>query len=131
MQFAAAKNAVNSVKFLTFQARLLDSKKRTALMLAAKNGCTECVQLLAPLESKLLSGDTSALELAAEGGHIDCVRVLLGYEPERARLAMFRARAKRFLEVANFVKEWISQAAAQVPEATVTAAAATEVSVSG
>lgn len=63
------------------KARTNDKNGFTGLMIAARNGYTEIVELLANHEAKMLDNrDRTALMYAAEYGHIDAVRILLDYE---------------------------------------------------
>jgi ankyrin repeat protein len=63
----------------------VDSQGRTALLLAAKGGHTECVKFCLKYAASLSHPDTSlmtALHYAASGGHIDCVKLLLQNNPD-------------------------------------------------
>ena len=49
---------------------MLTSNQYSALMIAAECGFVELVELLAPLESRLLIKNTSAISLAASNNHL-------------------------------------------------------------
>ena len=54
-----------------------DAKNRTALMVAAFNGHTGCVRILAQKEAGMKDGSgRTALMMAAENGKVECVNLL-------------------------------------------------------
>ena len=56
---------------------------RTALMVAANYGNTECVRVLAQKEAKMKDdSNNTALMFAAGEGHLECVKVLAPLEKE-------------------------------------------------
>ena len=57
------------------------AKNRTALMVAAFYGKTECVRILAQKEAKMQDdSNNTALKFAALSGHLECVKVLASLE---------------------------------------------------
>lgn len=78
---AAIKGDVKAVQKYLKQKRQQDRHGNTALMLAVINGHLECVQLLAPHETKMQDSlGCTALMHAAKRGDADIISVLLDYE---------------------------------------------------
>jgi ankyrin repeat protein len=94
LMIAADKKNAEAVRLLVAEGAACAPNARnvsgeTALMLAAKNGATHCVELLAPLSDPEAKNDLGyfALLLAAANGHSSCVEALLAIAPSTALLA--------------------------------------------
>ena len=83
---AASNGDSESVVNLKDRYAVMDVKDifgKTALMIAARNGHTECVQLLLEREGGLQKKDgETALMIAARSGYVECVKLLLEKEGE-------------------------------------------------
>ncbi|EFO60930.1 NEK, Kinase [Giardia lamblia P15] len=81
LMYAACIGNANAVRNNLQKARIKSSDGRTALMLAAQNGHTDCARLLLEKEGGVKGSDgRTALMSAAEHDYLECVKLLLEKE---------------------------------------------------